>query len=74
MEDMFGCETRHERDRDGREIVLIGRTKGRICKECKYLRYEQFSKKYYRCFKFKNYMNKNWKVKTEACQYFEEDK
>lgn len=68
--DLFEDEIRHEKDRDGRKIVLIGKIEGKICKDCRFCYREVYSKVYYRC---KNYPKKNWKVKTVACKFYEEE-
>ena len=60
---------RVEHDHDGREVRLVGRTKGRKCKECISFYREQYSRVITRC---SMYSNKFWKANMEACSYFSE--
>jgi hypothetical protein len=63
-------------DRDKRSVIIYGTTKGKKCKECDFLKEEIYSKVYNRCTcpKYVKVDNKNWKVETEACGFFEEKK
>ena len=60
-------EGRHEKDRDGRDVLILGRTPDKTCKECDLLSAQNYSKTYYRCAKNPK---KNWKTKTQACMFF----
>jgi hypothetical protein len=67
IEFKFGEEVRHLRDKDGRQVDLVGRTKHEHCKFCARFYVDKFSNDILRC---ELYPKKFWYATWEACKFF----
>lgn len=66
-------ERRVEHDRRGKEVILFGRTAGRLCRDCQYLdssRSLDVSASVRRCRHNANYAKMSWQELTPACMFF----